>query len=273
MFYLLDKKKGVSSHKFIKNFAKEHDILKIGHSGTLDPLASGALLVATNSDTKLIEFVSNKNKTYVVEFKLGYSSSTYDAEGEVKKVGNDIFSLANIKLITSKFVKKIKQIPPSFSAKKVNGIRSYKLARAGKEVKLKSIEVEIFDISNIKKIEKNLFSFIVSVSNGTYVRTLVHDIGLKLNSDAIMTNLRRTKIGDLEVLKDVQIINPLQIIKMEQIILNKITDLIHGKEIKVTKNDGQYLLIFKAKIIGVGNVKKNILKSQKIFGERIKKIL
>lgn len=194
-FLVVDKSAGWTSHDVV---AKMRGILgekKIGHLGTLDPLATGVLVLAvTKAYTKQIQNYMGCEKEYEVEMELGKISDTYDVEGQVEETGATIPNEAAILVAMEKFWGKTMQMPPAFSAKKVNGQRAYKLARAGKEVKLKPKEVEMegWDIM----VNKNIVQFKVKVSTGTYVRSLVHDIGQELGCGAVMTALRRTRVGE-----------------------------------------------------------------------------
>ncbi|CAM1365208.1 tRNA pseudouridine(55) synthase TruB [Tenacibaculum xiamenense] len=173
--------------------------IKVGHAGTLDPLATGLLIICTGKQTKSIETYQGQIKEYTGTFTIGSTTPSYDLETEI----NETFSVEHItpELIqetTSKFIGKIQQKPPIFSAIKKDGKRLYELARAGKTTEIKSREIEIkeFEITNIEfpKVE-----FRVVCSKGTYIRSLAHDFGIALNSGAHLSSLRRTKIGDFSV--------------------------------------------------------------------------
>ncbi|MBR2055832.1 MAG: tRNA pseudouridine(55) synthase TruB, partial [Mycoplasmataceae bacterium] len=150
MFKLIYKDLGISSNKAINIFKKENNINKIGHTGTLDVLAQGLLLLATDDDTKLIPYISNKEKEYKVIAKLGFISKTYDSEGPISFCSKKIPSEKEVFQVVNSFIGKIKQKPPIYSSKKINGKKAYELARKNKEVKLKEISIEIFDIFDIK---------------------------------------------------------------------------------------------------------------------------
>ena len=197
MFYLLDKPKGITSFSAIKKFAKERKIKKIGHTGTLDPMATGLLLIATDDDTKLIDYVDKGFKSYKATMLLGQTSTTYDIEGEILETKNVDLSEEDIKEALTSFVGKQSQMPPAFSAKRINGKRAYDLARQGKEVVLNACEIEITKIENITFLSNKEISFDVEVSRGTYIRSLIHDLGTKLGVGAVMSGLRRISIGPL----------------------------------------------------------------------------
>ncbi len=191
--------------------------IKVGHTGTLDPLATGLLILTIGSYCKRASEFSKLDKTYEVTLKLGETSTTGDAEGEISPfprtvLGNksagvvemDISdekpSLEALETAINGFIGEIDQIPPAFSAIKVNGQRAYKLARAGKEVKLEPRKVTIYDITDVKYSYPEL-KFTTKVSSGTYIRSLVEDIGQNLGTGAYMTALRRTEIGNFELNK------------------------------------------------------------------------
>lgn len=272
MFYLLDKQKGQTSFKAIRDFAKKNKIAKIGHTGTLDPLATGLLLVATDEDTKLIEYIDKGFKTYVASMILGKISDTYDIEGEIKEISNNEIDEKIILETLKSFEGVSMQTPPSFSAKKINGAKAYDLARAGEEVVLKPVQIEIKDIKDFKKIGPNEFSFEVTVSRGTYIRSIIHDLGQILKCGAIMSGLRRTKIGNHEV-KDgvVQEINVIDLLTLPTIKIPQMQELIHGKEVKTKAINGTYALEYENDIFGIVQVESGIAKGLKLLGNKFRK--
>ncbi|MGL5522225.1 MAG: tRNA pseudouridine(55) synthase TruB [Metamycoplasmataceae bacterium] len=196
MITVIKKEKGLSSFKAIKDFSRKYNYKKIGHSGTLDPLASGLLLVATENDTKILEFIENKTKKYIAEAVIGSISDTYDSEGEIVPFSNYIPTEEELNECLNSFLGKSLQIPPKFSAKKINGKRGYELARKGKDFVLEPSLIEIFNIE-LLNYNKSSFSFSVEVSNGTYIRSLIYDIGQKLNCGSYMSNLERISVNGL----------------------------------------------------------------------------
>jgi len=267
MFYLLDKPTGISSFRFIKKFAKENNIKKIGHTGTLDPAASGLLLVATNEDTKLINYIDKDSKVYKVEMKLGFKSNTFDSEGDIIK--GKFNKAANIQGDIESFLGTYMQSPPSFSAKKVNGQRSYKAARDGKFLELQPVKVTISEIKDIKKIDKNTFEFVVRVSRGTYIRSLVVDIASKSNSDAYMSKLRRIEVANLDEKYVGKEIPVEQLLTIPTIVIEKLKELFQGKIVKTKYKDGLYAIKRNNDILGIVNVSNNIIKPKKLFGNKL----
>jgi len=199
-FYIIDKPTGWTSHDIV---AKMRGILKekkIGHLGTLDPLATGVLVVAVGRDaTKQIQNFMKLDKEYVVEMELGKVSDTYDSEGKVELTDFDLSSLdkKTVQATLESFWGTSMQMPPAFSAKKINGKKAYELARAGKPVELKPVEV--FMQGRDIEVDLPFVRFTLTVSSGTYVRSLIHDVGQKLGCGAIMTALRRTRVGEWKI--------------------------------------------------------------------------
>ena len=169
---------------------------KIGHAGTLDPRATGLLIICTGKFTKIIPQIQDAPKEYFTEIKIGVQTESYDTE-KPEILHQDISEITEtqIKETLEKFLGEIDQKPPIFSAIKIEGTRAYDLARAGKEVEMKSRKTTITYIENIE-IDLPFIRFTVGCSKGTYIRSLAHDIGQELGVGAYLTNLRRTKIGD-----------------------------------------------------------------------------
>lgn len=172
---------------------------KIGHAGTLDPRATGLLIVCTGKFTKKIPEIQDAPKEYFTEIKIGVQTESYDTE-KPEILHQNFSHITNdfIKETLTKFVGEIDQRPPIFSAIKIDGERAYDLARAGQEVEMKSRKTTIYYIENVE-IELPFVRFTVGCSKGTYIRSLAHDIGQSLEVGAYLTNLRRTKIGEYHV--------------------------------------------------------------------------
>ena len=172
---------------------------KIGHAGTLDPRATGLLIVCTGKFTKKIQEIQDAPKEYLTEVKIGVQTESYDTEKpEILQQDYSHISEEFIKETLEKFIGEIDQKPPVFSAIKIDGNRAYDLARKGEEVEMKSRKTTIHYLNNIE-IELPFVRFTVGCSKGTYIRSLAHDIGQALGVGAYLTNLRRTKIGDYSV--------------------------------------------------------------------------
>ena len=197
---LLDKPKGCSSNHALQRVKRLFGAAKAGHTGSLDPLATGMLPVCFGEATKISAFLLEADKRYHLKCQLGVSTTTGDAEGDVLDT-QDVSGIkeAAIKAVLPEFIGEIEQVPPMYSALKHNGERLYKLARQGIEVERKSRRVTIYDIEFLSfeqdDQQRAILELEVSCSKGTYVRTLVEDIAKKLNCGAHITALRRLSVG------------------------------------------------------------------------------
>lgn len=197
---LIDKQQGFTSHDAVAKLRKQLGTRKIGHAGTLDPMATGLLVMGINSGTKLMQFLSGLDKTYTTTIRLGAASSTDDAEGELGEVVNaSSISAADIEAELTKLRGEIEQVPSTVSAIKVDGKRAYDLARAGEDVVLKSRSVTVsrFDMVGDLRVEGSFLDLdvVVDCSSGTYIRALARDLGSALGVGGHLTALRRTRIG------------------------------------------------------------------------------
>ncbi|MDG2416661.1 MAG: tRNA pseudouridine(55) synthase TruB [Pelagibacterales bacterium] len=192
----IDKPKGITSFDVIRKVRRFTKIKKIGHSGTLDPFATGVLALAFGEATKSIQFLSSI-KEYDFEVTFGETRDTDDVTGNVIE-SNDMYpSLESINSCIMTFIGTIDQVPPNYSAVKVEGQRAYKLARKGKTFDLGSKKVEIYKFQCLAKTAANIFSLRVKCSSGTYIRSLARDIAEKLGCFAHVSSLRRTGIGKI----------------------------------------------------------------------------
>ena len=173
--------------------------IKVGHAGTLDPLATGLLIICTGKKTKISESLMSEKKTYTGKFLLGKTTPSYDLETEYdKNFPTDHITKENIEEITQQFIGEQLQTPPIFSAKKIDGKRAYASARDGKSITMKPSTISIFDFSTSMENFPEI-TFRVTCSKGTYIRSLAHDFGQKLNSGATLIELRRTQSGAFNV--------------------------------------------------------------------------
>ena len=197
---LVDKPVEWTSFDVVNKLKGVFKIKKIGHAGTLDPFATGLLIICVKKKaTKTISTYQDKTKRYTALVELGKTTDSYDIKGEItdtKNVEDFDISEERITEVVNSFIGDITQIPPMFSALKVGGKRLYKLAREGKTVERKERHITIYEIVNIKIIDKKFISFEVQCSKGTYIRTLADDIGRKLGCGAYLKDLRRTAIGE-----------------------------------------------------------------------------
>ena len=203
---LLNKSKGMTSFSAINKLKWLLNAKKVGHAGTLDPIAEGLLVVMLNNATKFSNNLMKKDKEYYVEMELGYETDSYDTDGVItKKYENNFsFEMKRIKEVVESFLGEIEQIPPMYSAIKINGKKLYELARKGLEIDREARNVKINYINDIK-YKNNKISFFVGVSSGTYIRSLVRDIGEKLGVYATMTKLIRTKINNYSLSESINL--------------------------------------------------------------------
>jgi tRNA pseudouridine synthase B len=295
---LVYKKKGKTSRNVVENISKKYGV-KAGHIGTLDPMAKGLLPVLVGNTCKLSKYLMEHDKTYLVEMKFGYNTETLDIEGEILEedksfrenniVDNEFFDMIIIAMKKELGTKK--QIPPIYSAKKLNGKKLYEIAREDKEkaiemAKEKAKEITIYNMYDIslKELWDNnpkdiVLSFKVECSSGTYIRSLVRDIAENMGTIAIMTDLRRIAVGNYNnidnIIKEID-----ENINEEEIILKKYTEeevlkdnfknninldkdrkkaFLVGLSTRVNKdkyNDGIYLVNIEEEVIGLRRNKK-----------------
>ena len=178
---------------------KKPKSVKVGHTGTLDPFATGLLVLLIGKDyTKRAGEFSKLDKTYEVTMRLGQTSTTGDPEGEISPISDEKPTETELKVALKKFVGVIDQVPPAYSAIKINGQRAYKLARAGQEVIIESRKVTVNRLEMVNYAYPEV-KLVADVSSGTYIRTLVEDLGQALNTGAYTTDLRRTRVGNYDL--------------------------------------------------------------------------
>ena len=232
---VVDKEKGITSRDVVNSLTHIFNTKKIGHTGTLDPLATGVLVCTIGKYTKLNELLTSTYKEYIAEMKLGITTDTYDIEGKVLNKNQNIPSEEEIKKAILSFKGNYNQEVPIYSSVKVNGKKLYEYARNNQEVNLPKREVDIKELE-ILEINKDVVKFKTLVSKGTYIRSLINDIGVKLGCGAIMTNLRRTKQGLFKIedsctISDIEngnykLINPLNCLEYFKV---GIDDYLYGK--------------------------------------------
>lgn len=275
---VINKEKGCTSHDIVYKIRKMFNT-KVGHTGTLDPNATGVLPILLGKGTKISKYLIEHDKEYEVVLQLGVKTTTADEEGEIieeKEVLKESLEQLEIERILKSFIGKIKQMPPKYSAIKVNGRKLYEYARKGQEVEIKPREVEIYniEITNIQK-EKKQIEFKVSCSKGTYIRTLCEDIAEKMRTVGYMKELKRTKVGNFNIeqaitLGQLQEKENIKIITIEEMFKNKeeiiledskIILLLNGVKMNMEKPNGIYRIYNKQnKFIGLGIVQNKILK-------------
>ena len=283
---LINKQKNYTSHDVV-NKVKKITKSKVGHTGTLDPNATGVLPLLLGNATKISKYLINHDKEYEVLLQLGTKTDTADAEGKIieeKDVNIDSLSEENVKKVLSTFLGKQKQMPPMYSAIKVNGKKLYQYARQGQEVEIKPREIEIYEIKliNLDKKQKQI-SLVVSCSKGTYIRSLCEDIADRLGTVGFMKELNRTKVGEFNI-KDCVTVEEFEekynkndfsdIITIEEIFKENpkieldnlnIKQYLNGVKIKVPAQDAVYRTYLNNKFIGLGIVKESYLKRDWVF--------
>ncbi len=192
---LIDKPGGCTSHDVVSFWRKLANTRRTGHLGTLDPMATGLLALMTGTATRLAQFFGKEDKTYCAEITLGLVSETYDTAGELRSTGIAPPSQPEVlREAFNQFRGRFIQTPPAVSAKKVNGVRAYKLAREHAPFALKPAEVEVKRL-DIQSIAAHKVTVLVTVSSGTYIRSLAHDAGERLGCGAVLSALRRIEVG------------------------------------------------------------------------------
>lgn len=265
---IVDKEKGKTSFDEIRDIRKKYNIKKVGHAGTLDPMATGVLIILVGETTKLSDYLMNHDKEYIATLKLGKKTDTGDSEGtiiEEKEIPN--LCKENVQNVLNTFIGKSKQIPPMYSAIKVNGKKLYELAREGKEIERQERKIEIYSLEIIKLIEENKkiaeIEFKVNCSKGTYIRTLCEDIAEKLGTCGYMKELRRTRVGRFTLNDKDKFITLEEIMEdKESYSLDdeKLKKIINGVKISTNLKDGFVKLYHNQKFIGLGEVENNKLK-------------
>jgi tRNA pseudouridine55 synthase len=196
---VVDKPGGWTSHDVVARARRLVGERSIGHLGTLDPMATGVLPLVLGRMTRLCQFYSGSGKTYEGTIRFGFATDTYDADGDPDGPPQEVkVTLEEIRNAASAFAGPIQQTPPPFSAKKIQGVPAYKLARRKQEVELKPVEVEVHEFT-VSGFERDRAFFRCRVSSGTYVRSLAHEIGRKLGCGAHLASLRRTAVAEFTI--------------------------------------------------------------------------
>ena len=276
---IVNKPKGCTSHDVVskvRRIVKE----KVGHTGTLDPLATGVLPLLIGKGTLCSKYLINHDKEYEVSLKLGIETDTMDAEGNVlekKEVDDSIWLKENIEKVLKEFVGKQEQRPPMYSAIKVAGKKLYEYARRGEKVEVPKREIEIYSIElvAINKISKEI-EFNVSCSKGTYIRSLCTDIAKALGTIGYMSGLKRLKVGEFTLKNSITVDDSLDkekiekhIITIEELFKNKekvtldskkLILFLNGVKLSFENKDEIYRIYNSGKFIGLGTIKNGLLK-------------
>lgn len=286
----VNKEKGISSARVVSLVRRALGMKKVGHTGTLDLEASGVLPIVLGKATRVSDYMMTKDKVYETELILGAKTDTLDAAGKILEESDKEVTKEEFLQVMNTFKGDIEQIPPMYSALKVNGKKLYDLAREGIEIERKKRKVNIYDI------ELLFFAFPkatirVTCSKGTYIRTLVDDIGEKLGSLAYVNELKRVRVGDFDIKDSIKSGDLLEIPKeelikklysidtalkdFEKIVLDRkyLDKLVNGQVVEIDKNYGKIIRVYAGDdFIGLGNNfsqdGKNFLKMEKVFYER-----
>ena len=282
---VVNKPKGVTSFDVIRKLKKIFKTKKIGHTGTLDPLAIGVMLVCVGKATKLASDLEAKDKIYIADFDIGYATDTYDIEG--KKIAENTIEISkeNLKQSIKKFIGNIKQIPPMYSAIKIDGNKLYHLARKGIEVERPERNVTI-EYINLLDFKDNKVKIETKVSRGCYIRSLIYDIGQDLGTYATMTALQRKQVGDyslensysLEQIEKMIFNNDFNFLKTIEEIFSydkyslqtekELTLYKNGNTVKIKENleNKRYRIYFQNEFVGLANIENNnLLKGYKYY--------
>ena len=196
---IVDKPEGITSHDVVGRIRKLYGTRKVGHTGTLDPLATGVLVILLGRAAKAAEYLVADRKTYIASMKLGITSDTEDITGKILTRCDDIPSGEQVRVACGGFLGKIKQIPPMYSALKVGGKKLYDLAREGIDIEREARNIEIFRLECTPTESGDEYKLLVECSSGTYIRTLCADIGASLSCGGVMSTLRRTCAGGFDI--------------------------------------------------------------------------
>ena len=274
------KPQGKTSHDVVAILRRITKVKQIGHTGTLDPFAEGVLPICIGRATRLIEYLDD-DKAYIGTIQLGKSTTTYDIEGDFVDVSDKRVSLDEIEKALSKFRGEIEQLPPIYSAIKVNGKKLYEYARNGEDVKIEPRKVNIYKLEVVSfDEEKQVLKLHIECSKGTYIRSIAHDLGVLLSCFGYLVKLVRIKAGsfelsntikleDLQTKEDVEnnIIEPLEYLNYQkyEISVAEKEKVSHGMPLLLDLKDGIIILTEKDKIIAVARAENHKAKMIKVF--------
>ena len=196
---VVDKPQGKTSHDVVDAVRHLAGFRQVGHLGTLDPLATGVLVLLLGRATRLVQFYSGRRKRYTAGFRFGFATDTYDSEGQPQGADNPpVLDRTTLEKFANERVGLFSQIPPAFSAKKIHGRPAYELARKNQPVELKPVDVEVFEF-RLAEMEAPIARFIIECSSGTYIRSLAHEMGEKLGCGAHLAEICRTAVGEFSL--------------------------------------------------------------------------
>ena len=283
---IVNKSKRYTSHDIVAK-VKKITGEKVGHTGTLDPLATGVLPILIGKGTLCSKYLMNHDKTYIVVLKLGIEKSTGDEEGDIIQeeiVDEEILNEKNVKTVLESFLGEQEQIPPIYSAIKVNGKKLYEYARKGQKVEIQPRKITIYDIELLKIDKENKeIQYEVSCSKGTYIRSLCEDIAKKMSTVGYMKELQRTKVGTFTIEQSIAvedlneknikeyIITIEELFKdLKNIELNekKLQLFLNGVKLSFDLKEGIYKIYSNEQFIGIGVIKDKLLKRDIIINEK-----
>lgn len=269
---LVNKPTGISSNKVVNIVKYSLKAKKCGHLGTLDLEGEGLLPVTVNGATKLFDYFLNKTKTYETVFIFGFETDTLDTSGEIIKRKECHIQKSDVEKAIKSMIGKYAQMPPLYSAKKVDGKIAYKEARKGNSVELKPKQIEIYDFKLLEEISDNVFKFSITCSSGTYIRSVCRDLAEKLSTYGSMQCILRTKCGKFDI-KDAYSLEDIKNGNFKMISCESVFDyskmslsdevvlkLLNGQQIKTDVKNGKYKLYNQEGFVGVGEVENNLLK-------------
>ena len=277
---IVNKPLNYTSHDIVYK-VKKITGMKVGHTGTLDPMATGVLPLLIGKGTLCSKYLINHDKIYNVKLQLGTKTDTADSEGNIieqKEIKEEMLSQNIVEKALNDFIGKQKQIPPIYSAIKVNGKKLYEYARKGEKVEIKPRQIEIYDIKLLRIDEENKqIEFCVKCSKGTYIRSLCEDISAKLDTVGYMIGLDRIQVGEFNIKQSISIeelennkeIIKDKIITVEELFRNldkieldkrKLELFLNGVQLSNSNIDGIYRIYREEKFIGIGIVKNKLLK-------------
>lgn len=245
--FVANKPAGISSNHFLNKLKRKYKFKKAGFSGTLDPFASGVLLVAFGSYTKLFNYIEKNPKIYEATMWLGAQSQSGDNQNITQINTIKSFSKESIEKVKNSLLGEIEYTPPKFSAKNINGVRAYKLARQGAQFELKKSKMQIFDCK-ITNYSHPFLSFTISVSEGSYIRSYAEIFASKLGTTATLSSLKRVSEGGL-IYQNEKFLNPIKLLNLQinEYLADK-SDILDGKKLEVSKfkiqKNGKFLLVY-----------------------------
>ena len=284
---IVNKDPGMTSHDVVSRLRRILGMKKIGHAGTLDPMATGVLPVCIGKTTRLAEYIGDGKKTYIADICFGIETDSYDKEGQILRSAScEFLTLADIEGVLKNFIGDILQIPPMVSAIKIDGKPLYKLAREGKTVVRKARPVSVYSIKILKfqEGEHPILTCEITCSKGTYIRSIAYDMGMLLNCGAHLQALQRAAVGEFTIRNSFSLAQIENLCREQNYsfilppenVLNNLTKyyvgenelhyVLHGNSCKVKAKDCNICGVFdKMGLIGIGHIKNSVLFMDKVL--------